>query len=376
MLLTLESKTRRMNLQYEGKKSEEEILAAIPPCKLIKQSEEERENMLIKGDNLMILKHLLLACNMEGTVDLVYIDPPFASQNTFTLSEKRANTISNQVNGKIAYADRLKGAEFLEFLRKRLILLRMLLSDQGSIYLHIDDKIGHYVKIIMDEVFGIENFRNDISRVKCNPKNFRRKGYGNIKDMVLFYSKTSRPIWNEPKFPYTEADIKRLFPKKDSSGRRYTTIPLHAPGETRHGKTAKRFKGIAPPVGRHWRTDVAILEQWDEQGLIEWSKNGVPRKKIFAAEQEGKRVQDIWELKDPQYPVYPTEKNAQLLELIIKTSSNPGSIVLDCFCGSGTTLTVARRLERKWIGVDESEPAIQATRQKLGTEIDYTYYSF
>ncbi len=110
---------------------------------------------------------------------------------------------------------------------------------------------------------------------------------------------------------------------------------------------------------------MATLEEWDKNGLIEWSKNGNPRKIIFADEREGKRVQDIWEFKDPQYPVYPTEKNKDLLNLIIRTSSNENSLVLDCFCGSGTTLQVANSLNRQWIGIDESNLAIEATKEKL-----------
>ncbi|HNM66201.1 MAG TPA: site-specific DNA-methyltransferase, partial [Chitinophagales bacterium] len=142
-------------------------------------------------------------------------------------------------------------------------------------------------------------------------------------------------------------------------------IPLHAPGETQNGKTSQAFKGILPPKGRHWRSDVAILEQWDNDGLIEWSNNGNPRKKIYFDEQEGKRMQDIWEFKDPQYPVYPTEKNADLLDIIVKTSSNEDSIILDCFAGSGTTLKSAQTNGRKWIGIDQSEEAIKVIIAKL-----------
>jgi adenine-specific DNA-methyltransferase len=114
----------------------------------------------------------------------------------------------------------------------------------------------------MDEVFGIENFRNDITRVKCNPKNFSRKAYGNMKDLILFYSKSKNLIWHEPKQPYTEADKLKLFPKIENNGRRYTTIPLHAPSETKNVNTSKAFKGILPPVGRHWRTNIEKLEEW------------------------------------------------------------------------------------------------------------------
>lgn len=323
------------------------------------------ENILIQSENIRGLKYLIEDIGLKGKIDLIYIDPPYATGMNFTITEGRANTISNSKKGRVAYSDKLLGDDFIEFLRQRLILLRELLSDRGSIYLHIDYKIGHYVKILMDEIFGIENFKNDITRIKCNPKNFNRVGYGNIKDMILFYTKTNTPIWNEPREKYSEKDIEKLYPKIDKQGRRYTTVPIHAPGETTNGNTNQYFKGILPPKGRHWRTDVDTLEEWDRIGMIEWSANGNPRKIIYADEREGKRVQDIWEFKDPQYPVYPTEKNSNMLDLIIKTSSNKNSIVLDCFCGSGTTLKSAEELGRKWIGIDESELAINEIKNKI-----------
>lgn len=363
-----------MQLNYPDKKTDQEVFNAIPNIELEQTNKSNSHNLLIQANNLVALKQLITQYNLTGKIDLIYIDPPFATNNTFTITDGRASTISNSKNGSVAYTDTLKGFKFIEFIRERLILLNMLLSDKGSIYLHINYKIGHYVKIIMDEIFGIDNFRNDITRVKCNPKNFARKGYGNIKDLILFYSKSDNLIWNEPKTPYTEEDKLKLFPKTEN-GRRYTTIPLHAPGETQNGKTSQAFKGILPPAGRHWRSDVSILEQWDNDGLIEWSNKGNPRKKIYLDGQEGKRMQDIWEFKDPQYPVYPTEKNADLLDLIIKTSSNENSIVLDCFAGSGTTLKSAQKHGRQWIGIDNSDEAIKAIISKLdsvkGEKSDY-----
>ena len=360
-----------MQLNYPNKKTEQEIFDKIPNITLEQINNSDSPNLLIQANNLVALKQLITQHNLAGKIDLIYIDPPFATNNTFTITDGRASTISNSKNGNVAYSDTLKGFEFIEFIRERLVLLKMLLSDKGSIYLHIDYKIGHYVKIVMDEIFGIENFRNDITRVKCNPKNFARKGYGNIKDLILFYSKSDNLIWNEPKTPYTEEDKIKLFPKTEKDGRRYTTIPLHAPGETQNGKTSQAFKGILPPKGRHWRSEVLILEQWDNDGLIEWSNNGNPRKKIYFDEQEGKRMQDIWEFKDPQYPVYPTEKNSDLLDIIVKTSSNENSIILDCFAGSGTTLKSAQTNGRQWIGIDQSDEAIKAIINKLdGVEQD------
>ncbi|HNV95487.1 MAG TPA: site-specific DNA-methyltransferase [Bacteroidales bacterium] len=354
-----------MLLHYPNKKTEQEIFNSIPDVELEQINSSDSPNLLIQANNLIALKQLITKHKLKDKIDLIYIDPPFATNNTFTITDGRASTISNSSNGIIAYTDTLKGFDFIEFIRERLVLLKMLLSDNGSIYLHIDYKIGHYVKVVMDEIFGIENFRNDITRIKCNPKNFARKGYGNIKDLILFYSKSDNLIWNEPKIPYTEEDKIKLFPKTEKDGRRYTTIPLHAPGETQNGKTSQAFKGILPPPGRHWRCDVTVLEQWDKDGLIEWSDKGNPRKKIYFDQQEGKRVQDIWEFKDPQYPIYPTEKNPDLLDLIVKTSSNENSIVLDCFAGSGTTLKAAQTNGRKWIGIDQSDEAIKAIIQKL-----------
>jgi adenine-specific DNA-methyltransferase len=354
-----------MQLQYPNKKTEKEIFESIPNIALEQINSSANLNLLIHSNNLVALKQLITKHNLAGKIDLIYIDPPFATNNTFTISDGRASTISSSSNGTVAYKDTLKGFDFIEFLRERLVLLKMLLSDKGSIYLHIDYKIGHYVKIVMDEIFGIENFRNDITRVKCNPKNFSRKGYGNIKDLILFYSKSDNLIWNEPKTIYTEEDRLKLFPKKDKDGRHYTTIPLHAPGETKNGKTSQAFKGILPPKGRHWRSNVEVLEQLDDTGLIEWSDKGNPRKIIYFDEQEGKRMQDIWEFKDPQYPVYPTEKNSSMLDIIIKTSSNENSIVLDCFAGSGTTLKAAQINGRQWVGIDQSDEAIKAITKKL-----------
>lgn len=354
-----------MKLTYKNKKSKKIILKRDSSYKLISNNLLSR-NKLIAGDNFLALKCLLYDFNLAGKVTLVYTDPPFSTNTNFKIGD-RANSISSSITDEIAYSDTLKGSEYLEYIRERIIIMYELLSPNGSMYLHIDYKIGHYVKLIMDEIFGVNNFRNDITRIKCNPKNFSRKSYGNIKDMVLFYTKSNDYIWNEPKIAISDSEIKKRFTKTDKNGRKYTTIPLHAPGETSNGVTANLFNGLNPPQGRHWRSNPKELEKLNELGLIEWSKNNVPRKIIFAddAKLKGKKLQDIWEYKDPQYPSYPTEKNLEMLNLIISTSSNQSDLVLDPFSGSGSTLVSANKLQRRWIGIDQSEKAIGVIKNRF-----------
>ena len=353
-----------MNLIYETKKTEEEILKRSNNYGKRKLS-TSCENLILEGENFKALS-ILLNNGYKNKIDLIYIDPPFATTNDFIISENRTSTISNPKQGIIAYTDKLVGSEYIEFIRERLLLMRELLSDEGSIYLHIDYKVGHYVKIIMDEIFGEENFINDITRIKSNPKNFQQNAYGNIIDLLVFYAKKKgKNIFNNVTEPLNEKEVERMFKKIDDSGRRYNTIPLHAPGES-NGETGGKFLGLLPPEGRHWRTSPKKLEELNNQGLIEWSKNGVPRLKKFADEHKGKKIQDTWlDFKDPQYPEYPTQKNSEMLEMIVEQSSNENSIVLDCFCGSGNTLFAAKKLNRRFIGVDQSTVAIDVATNKL-----------
>lgn len=368
-----------MELFYKGRKNKNDVFTNIPSCsfKEIKSFGQSyldgKNNMLILGDNLPALKALLNNSQIAGKVKLIYIDPPFATNHEYRGGTSRTATVSWSQEDESAYEDKLIGTEYLDFLRNRLILLRDILAENGSIYVHIDWKMGHYVKILMDEIFGQERFINDIARVKCNPKNFRRKAYGNVKDMILFYTKTERYIWNDPREKMTKEDTRKLFPKVDKDRRRYTTTPLHAPGETRNGPTGQPWKGLRPPKGRHWRCIPDELTRLDKQDLIEWSSTGNPRKKIYADEiiPKGKKRQDIWEFKDPPYPSYPTEKNLEMLKIIIEASSNSDDLVLDCFVGSGTTLVGAEELGRRWIGIDNSPHAIEKAKKRLRTIKNY-----
>ena len=329
-------------------------------------------SFLFEAENGYALDYLLLQESMEQSIDFVYIDPPFSTNSIFTIAPGKANSISRSTQGsRHAYSDTLTGEEYLLFLKKRLLLLKKLLSKRGSIFVHTDYKIGHYVKILMDEVFGIQNFQNDITRIKCNPKNFHRKAFGNIKDMILFYTKSKDNIWNDIRTPLSESDRENLFKMKTESGRKYTTVPLHAPGETK-GKTGSLWRGLKPPKGRHWQSSPEELDKLDKKNLIEWSSRGVPRRKMFADEHKGKKIQDILSYKDLQNPSYPTEKNLQLLELLISNCSNKDSYILDSFCGSGTALQAAENLQRKWIGIDNSPEAIQVCKKRLN-DADYQY---
>ena len=313
------------------------------------------------GDNLAGLE----ALRQRGIrVDLVYIDPPFATNNEFRLEAGRANSISGA--GEPAYADTLRGDAYLEALGRRLAAIRRLMAPAGSIYVHIDVKMEHRVRRLLDETFGEPNFRNSITRIKCNPKNFPRYSYGNIKDSILFYSVSPQRItWNPQKTPLSGADLRTLYPKVDAQGRRYATVPLHAPGATAHGATGQAWRGRRPPRGRHWRSAPERLDELDAAGLIEWSAANNPRRIIYADESAGKMPQDVWEYKDPQRPRYPTEKPAAMLRRIIQTSSNPGDTVLDCYAGGGGTLAEAAKLGRRFIGMDNAPAAQQAAAQRL-----------
>jgi len=341
--------TLKCMLNYIKLKTEDKIRLENEKIKInVIGNFDINKNNFIFGDNKLGLLYLKKQMQLDDKIDLIYIDPPFNTKQDFFIIDDNNQKI-------VAYFDNMAKSQYFNFLRERLLLLKDLLSENGSIYLHIDCKIGHYIKIIMDEIFGIENFKNDITRIKSNPKNFSRKAYGNEKDMILFYVKNKdKNIWNEIR---RSPDIKKLekrYNKIDKNGRRYTTIPLHAPGITKNGKTGEKWRNILPPKGRHWRCNPEEFDNLDKQGLIEWSKNNNPRIIKYMDENKGAKIQDIWDFKDPQNSNYPTTKNLEMLKLIIKQSSLENSIILDCFVGSGATLIASSLEKRRWIGIDNS----------------------
>ncbi|MBI5566491.1 MAG: site-specific DNA-methyltransferase [Chloroflexi bacterium] len=354
-----------VTLTYEGKKPEETILQTEPARLQFMWEGDSPDNRLYYGDNLPILAALLNDQSVCGKVRLVYIDPPYATKSIFQ---------SRALND--AYSDLLSGAHYLEFIRERLILLRELLAVDGSIYVHLDDNMAFQVKVIMDEVFGRSNFRNWITRKKCNPKNYTRKTYGNISDYILFYTKSKDYVWNRAVDTWTDEHAQREYTYvEEHTSRKYKRVPIHAPGE-RNGETGKPWRGMNPPPGKHWQYTPATLEEMDARGEIYWSPNGNPRRKIYLDESQGIPAQDIWlDFRDAhnqniEITGYPTEKNPALIRRIIEASSNSGDLVLDCFSGSGTTLEVAANLGRNWIGIDSSFEAIATTLKRFahGTE--------
>lgn len=291
----------QVELVYAHKKSYQEIINSdLVEYKSIYSHASPKR--LYFGDNLDVLRLLATEPEICGSINLIYIDPPFATESHF-LSRKQSK----------AYDDTLTGAMFVEFLRERLIWLHQLLSNHGSIYLHLDEKMIFHIKLIMDEVFGAENYRNMIVRKKCNPKNYTRRTYGKTADFILFYTKSDTYIWNQPKVPLSENSKKEYQYIEPETGRQFMKVPLHAPG-VRHGETGKPWRGKMPPPGKHWQYPPKTLDEMDARGEIFWSKNGNPRRKVYLNEHSGVGVQDIWlEFRDAynqnvKITGYPTEK--------------------------------------------------------------------
>jgi site-specific DNA-methyltransferase (adenine-specific)/adenine-specific DNA-methyltransferase len=328
---------KEYELTYEGKEREEDILAdtmAVPlqPVKTFGNNGNGWTNKLIFGDNLQVLKALMDDSEVydkdtgRGKVRLIYIDPPFATRQEFRGSQDQK-----------AYQDKIIGAHFLEFLRKRLVFLRELLADDGSIYVHLDEKMIHYVKALMDEIFDKNSYRNTILWVKG------REGSGTTNlpteyQNILLYRKraTSKPFWDPPRRGYALSTVKNI--QKDKNGWFYT-----------------RGRGT-DPRGR-LKTYV-----WDNPTT---SREEV-LKIITSSEYKGALIGDTWlDISNQQVMDFPTEKPEVLLERIINASSEPDDIILDVFAGSGTTGVVAEKLKRRWIMIDCGKLAIYTMQKRL-----------
>jgi site-specific DNA-methyltransferase (adenine-specific)/adenine-specific DNA-methyltransferase len=317
------------------------------------------------------MSHLLKS--YRGKVDLIYIDPPFDSK-----ADYKKNI---QLKGKIAvndygafeekqYTDIWTNDEYLQFMYERLIIIRELLSDKGSIWVHCDFRKNSYLRIILDEIFGPENLINEVTWRRGNSHNDGNK-FGIITDTLYWYSKTANYSYQKIYLSRTDQDTKSQYPYIDeTTGKRYKSVSMNAAGQGEPRVFGN--KGLLyPPPGTHWRWSQERINDAIADGLIFFTSTGVPRYKQFADDIPGNQVQNIWadfmaiSSQAEERLDYPTQKPEALLDRIITSSSMPGDLVLDCFMGSGTTQAVAMKLGRRFVGADINAGAIQITTKRL-----------
>lgn len=335
-------------------------------------------NKIFWGDNLQVMSHLLK--EYRGQVDLIYIDPPFDSKADY---KKQIKIRRKSVYGDMSsfeekqYGDIWTNDEYLQFMYERLIILRELLSENGSIFLHCDWHKSAYLKIIMDEVFGNggnnaagPGYKNEIIWQRTGAHNDAGK-YGVVHDTIYWYTKSSKYYFSMEMIPLTEEHVNSRFKTVEpETGRRFYPGPITAPGDG----PARIFRGktLLPPAGRHWSYSQENIDELEKQNRIYYSSTGIPYLKEYADEytEQGRRLQSVWTDILPsktgnEIVGYPTQKPEKLLERIIKACSRPGDLVFDCFMGSGTTQAVAMRLGRRFIGADINLGAIQITTKRL-----------
>lgn len=353
-------------IEYAGKRSEGVILASAAalgqsaPIQVVRSfgepSDDGWKNLIIQGDNLQFLKTAylnqdpLVRDKVKGKVKLIYIDPPFATKSDFQSKE-----------GATSYSDKIESAEFLENLRERLLFLRELLDIDGSIYVHMDWKKGHYIKALIDEIFGIENFSSEIIW-KRTTAHFTAQGFAFIHDSIFWYKKSAQFIFNKPHAEHSEQYLDSKYKYEDTTAK-YRLSDASGKGQG----PARSFFGkvIGPPAGRHWPSQAYIDENID---LYVLGEDGLPQKKSYL---KGATIGSVWNDIDPvnsqafERIGYPTQKPEALLERIIKANSDPGDLVLDLFGGSGTTAAVAEKLGRRWITCDFGKHAIYTMQKRL-----------
>lgn len=332
----------------------------------------EWRNRLIWGDKKYVLPSLLP--EFAGKVNLIYIDPPFDTGADFSVKTaipdcdetfvKQPSIIEQK-----AYRDTWgKGLEsFAAWLYETFVLLHELLADDGSIYVHLDEHADHYGRILLDEVFGTQAFRNEIAWKSTSAHSDSRR-YGSNHQTILFYTKGEKWTWNDPRMEYDQQYVEQYYRYKEPSGRRFKSGDLSAYGLQGGGYTYE-WKGHK----KLWRVPPQTMQKLHDEGRIFYTKNGVARLKGFLDEADGMPAQTIWSDKAVQYVVswgeeklpYDTQKSEGLLKRIIEASSNEGDLVLDCFVGSGTTAAVAEKFRRRWIACDLGRFAIHTSRKRL-----------
>jgi DNA modification methylase len=393
---------REVELVWNGKTSE--VCNIVLPFQVIEQVDEPRTekpekqelqtdlfsmdargrqlkgwtNKLIWGDNKLILSSLKNGplreeIEKQGGIKLVAIDPPFDVGADFSMDiEIGDDTFTKNPNilEEIAYRDTWgNGADsFIAMIYERLMLMRDLLAEDGSIYVHMGPTVNHYIRAVLDEIFGRENYSNEIIWRRSFGHNDSAK-YGIIHDVIFYYCKSKKNIWNQLLQPADKEYIDTFFDQYDEKRKeRYQRLSLSAGGLSGGGYRYE-YKG----VDTLWRCPIETLKKHDSEDRLHWPKKegGVPRLKKYESEHEGVPLQDIWSdinkihNQSNQLTGYSTQKPEALLERIIRASSNPGDLVADFFCGSGTTAAVAEKLGRKWIATDLGKFAIHTTRKRL-----------
>jgi len=345
---------------------------------------QEWFNRLVYGDNLFAIQALLAGDpstgmhSMRGKIDLIYIDPPFDSKADYRTKIHLPGTDIEQkptVIEQFAYSDTWKNgtASYLEMMVPRLILMRELLSEQGSIYVHIDWHVGHYVKVILDDIFGKENFKNEIIWKSSSVKNDEQKKDFPVQHNVIFFYSKSENYHFKPVFvPFDEEYINKSYRNDDSDGKGlYTTGPLYSTTMSGGYANSKPFE--FEELTKRWIYSKATLEQWKKEGKLYYTKNEGIRKKVYLNESKGRPITDLWIDEDvffltgsaDEYQGYATQKPEKLLNRIILASCPENGIVADFFSGSGTTGAVAEKLGRKWIMSDLGKPACMIMRKRL-----------
>ena len=362
-------------------------------------------NYLYYGDNLEVLRHHV----KDETIDLVYLDPPFNSnqdynvlfaehgtkaaaqikafEDTWQWDEEaaRASEEAIETGGRVsevmqAFRTFLGTSDMMAYLAMmalRLVELRRVLKPTGSIYLHCDPTASHYLKMLMDAVFRPENFRNEILWKRTSGHSDARR-FGRVHDTILYCVKTDEATWNRTFQPYDPGYVEQYYRYVDPDGRRWMSDNLSASG-LQGGGYDYEWKGVR----RVWRCPPETMERLDREGKIYYTKNGIARIKRYLDESQGLPVQDVvtdiealrsWH---GERLGYPTQKPEALLERFITASSNEGSVVLDPFCGCGTTIAAAQKLKRGWIGIDITHLAIVLIKHRLqdsyGDSIEKTY---
>jgi DNA modification methylase len=354
------------------------------------------------ADNLEILGSLA-----DESIGLIYLDPPFNSgrsydlvgrsrqgqragrtaafSDTFAWSDDTEQTLrmlpSLVPSGVLELLQTLTGSlgrrdmsAYLVMMAPRLVEMRRVLAGHGSLYLHCDATASHYLKVLLDGIFGSSNFRNEIVWKRTHAHSGSRR-FGPVHDTILFYSKTGDYCWNKGYAAYPQDYLERYYTHENDRGR-YQLITCTAPGDREGTRAHYEWHGQLPPPGRHWAWKREQMEAFELEDRLAYSANGIPRLKRYTDDAPGVQLQDIWtdinrlDAHSDERVGFETQKPLGLLERIITASSNPGDVILDPFVGSGTALVAAERLDRGWIGVDRSMLAGSISLARVRQEVD------